>query len=62
MISSSFTRIRFLIEMEYRFMKVCSLSYMDSIKVCPVMSDLFQCVYYYVESISIGISIRNHTY
>jgi len=48
--------------MEYRFMKVCSLSYMDSIKVCPVMSDLFQCVYYYVESISIDISIRNRAY
>jgi len=45
-------------------MKVCSLYYMDSIKVCPVMSDLFQCVYYYVEIISIGISIRikNHAY
>lgn len=43
-------------------MKVCSLSYMDSIKVCPVMSDLFQCVYYYVESISIDISIRNRAY
>jgi len=50
--------------MEYSFMKVCSLYYMDSIKGCPVMSDLFQCMYYSVESISIGISIsiRNHAY